>query len=81
MGEVHTLNGTELIGPEGYNRKVVAGLERLLQKARDGEIVGYSAILNYGDGSVSTTCQGASATYASVGAATCLVHRLTSTLE
>lgn len=81
MGEVHAINGTELIGPDGYNRKVVAGLERLLKKARDGEVVGYSVVLSYKDGSASISCQGAAATYSSVGAATCLVHRLTSTLE
>lgn len=80
MGEVRTIYGTTLISESGYNESVVASLESILQKARDGEIVGFSGILNYKDGSLSTTCSGAAATYTSLGAATGLVHRLAQAL-
>lgn len=53
MGSVHHIDGDEIVTQEGVNHECVACLERALEKARDGEIVGVAMALQYADGSTS----------------------------
>ena len=39
------LKGEEIVGPQGFNVQCVERIEKLLQMAKDGEIVGVAASL------------------------------------
>lgn len=55
MADVVYLNGEEVLSDLNRNEGCVDALERMLQKAKDGEIIGFAAALQYRDGSNSGT--------------------------
>lgn len=58
MGVVIDTDGNEVSSERGINETCVECLERLLSKAKDGEIVGVSVAIQYLDGSTSSTVGG-----------------------
>ena len=75
-GIVTSLSGSSVINERGVNDNCVEQLERLLQKARDGEIVGVASAIQYADGSTSWCKAGFLWTNSVIGSLTILVHRL-----
>jgi hypothetical protein len=52
MGDVRYIdNGDTILTDQGRNEDCVEHLERLLEKARNGEIVGVAEAVQYADGS------------------------------
>lgn len=49
MGDVVYTNGDQVLTERGENKDCVAYLERLLQKAKDGEICGVAVAIQYTD--------------------------------
>lgn len=58
MGEVRYFDGGTMLNERGYNENCVKFLEELLQKAKDGEIVGICVGMQYADGSNGATGAG-----------------------
>lgn len=52
MGEVVATSGARITNDRGVNEDAIGCLERLLDKAKNGEIVGVVAAVQYADGSV-----------------------------
>lgn len=72
MGDVrYFLDASPIINTSGINEGCVEQLERLLQKAKDGEIVGIAGSVQYADGSTSGHRAGFLRTQAIVGALFC----------
>ncbi len=67
------MNGLSIIGERGANEDAISCIEKLLQKAKDGEIVGIAAAVQFADGSVSSPCGGFSRDTSMVGA---LMHHV-----
>lgn len=76
MAKVVYTNGDEIIGDRGHNENCVKSLENLLQKAKDGEIVGFSAALQYADQATGTASAGFTWNSAMIGCLMILVNRL-----
>ena len=53
MGSVHHIDGNEIVTAAGTNQDCIECLERILEKARNGEIVGVAMACQYADGSTS----------------------------
>lgn len=53
MGSVHHIDGDEIVPQSGGNQECIECLERVLEKARNGEIVGVAMAAQYADGSTS----------------------------
>lgn len=58
MGSVHHIGGDEILPASGVNQDCIECLERILEKARQGEIVGVAMAVQYADGSTSGPCSG-----------------------
>ena len=67
MGVIVYQDGSEVIGETGRNDDCVECLERLLEKALHGEVVGIAAAIQFADGSTSETRAGFLRTRATVG--------------
>jgi hypothetical protein len=75
-GNVVSLHGNFTPEPAEPNGTVVEELERLLEAARSGEIVGMAGSFVRKDGVVSYSFAGRIATYALIGGLECVKERL-----
>lgn len=58
MGKIHHIYGDEIKSSSGVNEICIEGLESLLEKARNGEVVGVSIAAQHPDGSTTGYCSG-----------------------
>ena len=58
MGEVSYIEGGVILTERNQNDKCVELLESLLQKAKDGEVIGINVAIQYADGSNGSTGAG-----------------------
>lgn len=77
MGEVVYTDGDVMLNERGQNDDCIETLERLLQKAKDGEIVGVAASAQYADRSVSESVGGFIWNSPCIGSLMCMVARFT----
>lgn len=72
MGDVrYFLDATPIVNTSGINEDCVEQLEHILEKARNGEIVGIAGAVQYADGSTSGHRSGFLRIQAIVGALFC----------
>ncbi len=76
MAEVVSLHGTWQPQTEAPNETVVRELERLLDAARSGEIVGIAGAYMHKDRMVTYSYAGLIGGYSVIGALTCLIDRI-----
>ncbi|NSY17256.1 hypothetical protein [Neorhizobium sp. AL 9.2.2] len=76
MGAVIYTDGNTMLSDQGTNEDTVEFLERLLQKAKDGEIVGVCAAVQYADRSTGDGNAGFFWNAPMIGGLTKIIHRL-----
>lgn len=77
MGEVISKDGATMLNERGQNDDCVETLERLLQKAKDGEIVGVAVSVQYADRAVGESIGGFIWNRPCIGSLMCMVARFT----
>lgn len=58
MGNVQHISGNEIASDKGVNEFCIECLEQMLKQAKDGEIVGLVAAVQYADGSTAAQSGG-----------------------
>lgn len=77
MGAVICTDGDVMLNERNQNEDCIETLELLLQKAKDGEIVGIAASAQYADRSVAESVGGFIWNRPCIGSLMCLVARFT----
>lgn len=77
MGEVRWFTDEVILDERGQNEELVKTLEEMLQKAKDGEITGMNAGIQYADGSNGSFGSGFVKNQGMIGALMTQVFRLT----
>lgn len=76
MGVVLFKDGDQIVGNEGYNEECVAFLEDLLERSKQGEIIGVCAAVQYADKSAGDGQAGFFWKTGMIGCLTRIIHSL-----
>jgi hypothetical protein len=73
MGEIKYFTDETVIGERGHNEPLVEFLEKSLERAKNGEIVGMAGAVQYVDGAAGNFSTGFIRTQIMAGAMTCAI--------